>query len=350
MKIKAFQVEETVAGITTSGMSSCLLYGPNLGLIFVLTSSIIDAFVAKGFSLINIDGAKVDTSPDVINAEVFNCGLFGDKKIIRVRGATNKSSAVIDKILKSEHFDKDSVFIVSVAEELDTKSSLRTMYEKGTNCAALPCYADDARSNERVVKKFFADRSVQASPNVVRLIASSFSGDRMNLMSDLEKIHLYIGERSAVTELDCEKLLAEEKEVGVDELMDAIGTKDAAAALAALNFLNDKAVAHVSIVRAMVYHFQKLRKVKINVQNGSPIETEMTREFIFFKRVEKFSRQIAASNVENLSEYLVKLSDLEIGVKANSANGDLCMAEISAFICDFCQQGASSVGAKQTQR
>jgi DNA polymerase-3 subunit delta len=326
MKITNAKVPSFISELKNNSCASCLVYGPNQGLASILCDQIIDTVIGINTTKITLEGSAVENDASQLYNELFNGGLFDDKKLIFIRQAGNKFTAIISAIFKNPSFEPANNFILVSADDLDSRSSLRMLYEKDSNAGSIGCYEDDKQSNALAIREFFTKHKLEPERNVVDMIADKFTGDRLMLINDLHRLSLYLGERKTVTAEDVNLVIDESKSLAIDQCVDYFAMNENAKSLNELNKILIEDVSLVVLVRYLVNHFSQLRRMIFNISKGSTAELELQKERIFFKRTGNFSRQLRLWTIAKIDTLLLKLVHFEIEIKRSSGSEEKSIA------------------------
>ncbi len=315
MKISASQLSSFVSSIGKNSFS-CLLYGPDYGVKADISNEIEAAFLQQEFAknIINIDFS----SPAALNtmfSQILNYDLLPTKKIVKVRSISNKLTESIQVLInKYEQLNKDT-FLILIADELDSKSSLRLLYESNNLLAAIPCYADTAEVSERLVTTLLNKYKIEFDQEVPKFIASCFNEDRMALKNEIDKISLNIDPGQKLTTEICQKIIDTSLTYTPDMFLDSIGLGDFKTALNELDKAFKEGNSAIGIVRFIVYHFLKLKEIMTNIKEGSTIDQEITKSRIFFKRIPSYKKQLSCLTANQVNLVLEKLLNIETQIK-----------------------------------
>ena len=100
-------------------------------------------------------------------------------------------------------------------------------------------------------------RGLDVDAGAVRRLAEVVGSDLARLEGALDQLALYAGDR-AVTSEDVDELIAETRERDVFELIDAVGSGDIRAALAAVAALSDQRQSAIGLIMMLARHMRQL--------------------------------------------------------------------------------------------
>jgi len=178
-----------------------LVYGPDRGLVRERADLLARTVVAEAddpFRVADLSGAAINDDPARLNDEAAALALGGGRRLVRVRDAADAVAKIFDAFLDGPGGD---ALVVVEAGDLGPRSALRRVFEGAANAAALPCYADDARTLRQVINETLGRHGQTATPEALEYLAANLGSDRQVTRNELEKLALYKGEPGTV-ELD----------------------------------------------------------------------------------------------------------------------------------------------------
>ena len=170
-----------------------LLYGPDTGLSRERMGRIKAAILAGNddpFAYVEMEEAKLLADPAMLADELNAISLLGGKRCIVIRSASDKLAKTIESAGAYFHA---GAFVVVMADELSTRSSLRAWFEKAPNGAAIASYKDEMRDIQSVVHAALDAAGVRADRDTLDYLAAQLGNDRYVTRQELEKIITYAG-------------------------------------------------------------------------------------------------------------------------------------------------------------
>ena len=189
MILKSFEIENNIASILK--YKFILIYGENLGLKEVLKKKIIS--LNNEAEVINLYQEDITKNKGVILNEVKNISLFVKEKVIIINQANEKSFSDLEALL--EH--NGNVKIILVADLLDKKSKLRTLFEKETNLAIVPCYKDTEITLRKLIQNELKDFK-NLNSNITNMILNYSNLNRKTILNNIEKIKSFYEKKNSV--------------------------------------------------------------------------------------------------------------------------------------------------------
>lgn len=247
-----------------------LVYGPDAGLVREVGQRLTRDFAgddAESMNLVTLDGDELDAEPGRLLVAARTVSLFGDKRVVRVRGAGRSLVMGLTELLD----DPAGAVVVLEAGNLAPRDALRTLIEGARNGRALPCYPDSEETLLRLINETFAKAGIQAGPDVAATLRDSLGNDREVTRRELEKLLLFAEESKALTRSDVLTLCADNSGLVLDEIVDAAGTGHAARLDAALEKALAAAISPQQLLSSALLHFSGLRRWRGEVDAGRSV-------------------------------------------------------------------------------
>ncbi len=178
-----------------------LFHGENEGAKNEAISNIILGNKEK--TIINYDERQILENIDEFYNQILSKSMFENEKLFIIKRSTNKILSTIEDICEKKLSD---IFIIINSSILDKKSKLRNFFEKSKNLLCVSFYPDTPRTLNNIAIKFFNEKKIYISQSNINLIISKCNGDREVLNNELNKIELFLLNKSKINEEDIIKL------------------------------------------------------------------------------------------------------------------------------------------------
>lgn len=316
-------------------IQAILLYGPDAGLISQRLDKITKALIDDmndPFRVIELKFKDIKESPAILNDEIYAMSLTGGNRLIKIRDFVATIPKEISQIL-SAPFKETTV--VLTAGELPPASSLRKLFEKENRLAAIACYKDDAQSTFRVIENMLRKNHFLFDNDAIRLLAEKFSGDRMVIISEVEKLITYMGDNKNITTEDVVNCISDSAEMSLDELCTAVASRNSKKIELYLNKAFSEGVAPVTIIRAMSRYFARLQQAKHNIQIEGMNEQQALSSLsppIFFKQAPTFKQHLRSWSLPQISKVSGGLIELEIACKTTGNPAEILCARFLTIL------------------
>lgn len=322
MKIAAKDVDRFLAD--PKSCAAVLIYGPDRGQVRQRA----DMIAAKILKDVNDPFNRADVSSDTLEDdparladELAAMSFTGDRRLIMIREVTDKIAEIIEGTLPLLNAGN---YLIMCADDLGPRSSLRLMAEAASQVAALPCYKDEGAGLAQLIRSTLRGYGLQADDAVVHYLSQELGGDRMIILSELEKLALYFyGE----TKLDLDAVSAVVNEAGersFDDVSQAIASGQIEALCRALDRLFMEGEQAVAILRSVQRYFSRLADIHALVAQGQSVEqaVKSLRPPVFFKQQTAMihhARRWTARKLDQ-AQYIILLAEKESKLSGDQAN------------------------------
>lgn len=289
-----------------------LAYGPDAGLVREVGQRLARRFAGLGtddMNLVVLDGGELDADPSRLAVEAKTTSLFGEKRVIRVRGASKSLTTVLSALVE----DPAGAVIIVEAGNLTPRDALRAMVETAKLGRALPCYPDSDKAIAELIAETFNKAGIAIDSDAVTTLRDQLGNDREVTRRELEKLELYAAESKRLTREDVLTLCADNAMLVLDEIVDAIGEGHASDLEGALARALAAAVNPQQIFAAALNHFAALRRWRSEVETGKlpGAVLDAARPKPHFSRRAGLERQLRLWSDDSLS---LALERLQLGV------------------------------------
>jgi DNA polymerase-3 subunit delta len=323
MEVKSNASEKFVARIPPT-VVAVLVFGPDQGLVrerAATAAKTVVADLSDPFRVAELDESVIDSDPARLWDEAAALSMTGGRRVVRVRGANNGLAQTFERFLAEPPGD---ALIVVEAGELAKSGALRRVFEGADNAAAVPCYPDDARALEDLVRNQLKSDGLGIEEGALHFAVSRLGSDRGITRSELEKLALYaMGERS-VSEAHVAAVLGDESELRMDDAFDAAGEGEYSRLDRRLEQLWAAGIQPVAVLRQAMGHFQRLLALRAEADEGGNIiaAIKKSRPPVHFSRERSLQSQTSRWSVAQLEQALTLLYEGEALVKTTGVPGE----------------------------
>ena len=301
-----------------------LVYGPDSGLVRERAKILLNS-VLNGdndpFRIADLDAATLKSDPARLADEVASMSLTGGRRVVKVRDATDALSQLVEGFLDDLIGD---ALVVFAAGELGPRSSLRKLFEVADNAAALPCYSDDARALDQVVREGLTGAGLTADPDALTWLASHMGGDRALSRREVEKLVLFkvSDSNKTVTLDDAMACVGDTAAFDLDDLVYAMADGDQQTVQRVFGRMMAEGTSPISVLTAASRHLMRLHQMCGMRESGSLDQAMMKlRPPVFFKRKGQFKNQAGRWNPKLLARGLEVLTTAELQAKSTDMPG-----------------------------
>ena len=313
MIIKNFELNE----VKTSKFNIFLFYGKNEG----FQNEIINNYFLKKYNgeVYRYDEPQFIENIDTIISGLLNKSLFEDQKIFIVSRVSNKMTEYVQIIEEKKLTECKMIFKSSILEK---KSKLRNLFEKSKNLAVVPFYEDNSNSLFTILVKLLKEKDIKLSRESINLLVDRASGDRENLLKELDKIHSYSLTNKNIDFNTVDKLSNLAENYGIDQLVESYLSRNKRKLSKILNENNFSDEDCILMLRMILNKSKRLLGIIKNKSLSQNIEEVMasTKPPIFWKEKESIKKQVKIWKEEDLKDKIYQINEIEVLIKSNSKN------------------------------
>lgn len=320
-----------------------LLFGEELFLLESSLKKIKSLFgeTVKGINYITIDETNCNTLIADMETPSFgyekkliiarNTGLFkkeGKRKNAEIVSLKEK----INRYLKENiELLKQSVVLVFVEEEVDTKQELYTTMDK----LGVVCKFDYQKTMqiEKRMKAICNGYKVQIDDKTLRYFIECCGTSMQDLINEIRKLIEYAGEGGKIQKEDIDVLAIKKLESVIFDLTDTLGKKDIAKALQVLKNLIYAKEPLQKILITLYNHFKKLYFVKVALRYHKDIVTSLNLKPNHTFLVNKYKTQANFFQERELKSVLQSLRNLDADYKLGLID---LQVGLETILCQYC--------------
>ena len=319
MKIQANKVDDFIKNIDNK-IRGVLIYGPDEGLVLIRKNEILQKLLPdykNSLSLITISNTTIKDKPNIINNEYNSSSLFSsDKKSLLVEDAENSISKILEEIFSKTQNSEN--FIVITAGDLDSKSTLKRFAEYNQYFASLPCYKDDINAIMQIINLKLRKEGFKYNADVVKYLTESFGGNRLIILSELDKLITYKDTDKNLTIDDVKACIQDNSEGNINDFVNNLASLNLEKAYKELQNLYSEGIFPVAIIRTAIAYFIKLQLYKYQIQMGITFEEIADRDNIFWKQKPIVQQHLYKLSLNNINDILYILLKEECKLKGKN--------------------------------
>ncbi|MDD2839629.1 MAG: DNA polymerase III subunit delta [Rickettsiales bacterium] len=319
MKIQSNKVDEFIKTFDKS-LRGVVIYGPDTGLVSIRKNEILQKVLPNyrnSLSLITLTNSIIKEKPNILADEYLSSSLFGgDKKIILIEDGENSLSKTLEEIFSKSH-NTDN-FIIIATDDLDNKSTLKRFADYNQYFAGIPCYKDDTNTIMQIVNSKLRENGFKYNVDVVKYLAESFGGDRLIILSELEKLIIYKDSNKNLTIEDVKACIQDNSEANLNDFINSFASLNFEVAFKELQNLYSEGVFPVVVVRTAINYFMKLQLYKYQLQNGITFEQLIMKENVFWKQKPILAQHLQKISMDSINDILLVLLNEECKMKGKT--------------------------------
>ena len=294
-----------------------LLYGKNEGLKSNCVNELLKNFNGKVFYH---DEKQIIDDKTSFYENILSGSLFDKNKIIIIKRATDKICNTIEDLIDR---NITNVKIIIDSGVLDTKSKLRSLFEKKKNLICIPTYPDTNETLSRLTSTFFRENKISISQQNINLIVEKCNGDRGNLNNEIDKIKYYMKNKKKISSQEILKLINLNENFGLTELIDNCLAKNKNKIMNILNENNYSADDCIIILRTFLIKAKRILKLANQLEENNDINKTINsaKPPIFWKDKEIVKVQLQKWSPVKIKELINNINNIELEIKKNYNNG-----------------------------
>jgi len=317
MKIGAREIKAFLSAPDKNAVA-VLFYGPDTGLARERAQDVIKLLLGEkhdALSVFDVAESRLLTDPATLTDELTAVSLMADKRVILIRDAGDKLTKILEAA--SEHFNRD-VYVVVLADELASRSSLRAWFEKAPNAAAIACYHDEARDIGELIRDTFSKAGISTSGEVIQYLVSQLGNDRYVTRQELEKVQLYVGDEKHLSMEAAKQLTDYNRDTEMDDAINALADKNLAGLDRALTGLMNEGVSNIAYLRSLSRYFLRLYAIKLQAKYSSvDAVIDGLRPPVFWKQKPLLTKHARQWDVDSIAKALQLITSAELACKTS---------------------------------
>ena len=294
-----------------------LFYGKNDGFL----NAVLEKLFLKSFDglISKYDEVEFINNYDIIFSELMSRSLFDENKIIIISRASDKITKYIDELLNN---NLENIKIILRSGILEKKSSLRNFFEKNKKLIVVPFYEDDIRSLNSIAFDYLNKNKIKLSMESVNLLISRCSGNRGNLITELEKILNYSKSNRKINFDVVQKLSNLAENYDLNELADSYLSKNKRNIAKILNENNFSEEDCILLLRTILMKSKRLMNIieRLKINKNIDEVISLTKPPIFWKDKENVKIQVNTWELDELKNKIYQINEIETLVKTNFKN------------------------------
>jgi DNA polymerase-3 subunit delta len=229
---------------------------------------VVDAAVpenARPFNLDFLSGADDDIRDILARASAFP--MMTERRVVVVRDADRFGERALE--LLAHYIDQPSPTTVLLLA--GTKPDLRRRAFAALKKKGLLCPFDELRDYQlpEWIERRVEKRGGTIEGEAARLLATYVGSSLRDIDNELDKLFLYMGERTAITRNDVAAVVGFSREYNVFELQNAIGRRDAGRAVEILERMLEANEPVPLIISSLTNYFAKLWLISDQIRRGT---------------------------------------------------------------------------------
>ena len=251
--------------------------------------------------------------------EILTKSFFETEKLIIISETSNKIINLIEELIEKKLQD---TYIILLANKLDKKSKLRSLFEKDKKLVCIPFYSDNYQSLYYIAENFFKKKNIPVSQEILNTLINRANGDRQNLQNEIIKIESFLINKKKITLNDVMKLTNMSENNSFSELVDYCLAKNEKKVLSIINENHFSSEDTILIIRTFLSKAKRLSKINNEMKSIKNIDQVIThlKPPIFWKDKDIVKLQIKNYSTQKTELLIKSINQTELEIKKNYNN------------------------------
>ncbi len=296
-----------------------LLYGKNEGLKSECINEILNKDIGKVY---NYDEKQIKDEIETFYENILSDSLFENKKIIIINRASDKIYEIILDLINRNIYN---VKVIINAGILETKSKIRSLFEKQKDLICIPTYPDNNDTLSKLAASYFRNEKISISQQNINFIIEKCNGDRNYLKTELDKIKNYAKNKKKISSEEILKLVNLNENFGLSELIDNCLAKNKNKIINILNENNYNSEDCITILRTFLSKAKRILRLAIEFEKNKDINKTINsaKPPIFWKEKDIVKVQLSKWNPKKIRKLIDSINNIELETKKNFSNSIL---------------------------
>lgn len=345
--IKAQQAEQFLKTLDLR-YRAILLYGTDAGVIAerarTAAKKLAESSDPPG-EILRIEDADLELEPDRLLVEAQTIPMFGGPKVIHTRTSRRVNAQVLQPLLQNGAL---AGALVVEAGNLRPDDSLRVLFERSPNAAAVACYADETRTLDSIISETLEQAGVTITREAREALIARLGADRALTRGELEKLVLYTRSKRQITIDDVDAIVGDASELAIETVVLAAASGDARRAVQEFDRVVASGESPQAVISAVQRHMQRLHRLRASLERGQSMDAALRqlRPPIHFKTRPHLEAQCRIWTIEKLNTSFSHIADAAKEARLNSAV-EASIAE--RLLLDIAHTAKSDASARSTQ-
>lgn len=281
---------------------------------------------------VDLGGAELKRDPVRLADEARSVSLFGDRRVIHVRGTGDDAYDAVETLLQSP---VDGWPVLIVASSATDKSRIAKLLENRADALVGMFHPPDLKSVASAIRTSADAMGVRLNDELSERIARSTGLDTRMARSELDKIALYLdaspqAPRTA-SPADLDEICAVSEDDGMMPLVNAVLSGEARRIPAELSRMREQGINPVGLVLALERRAGQLVQLAGRLGDRGDVNAFMQAESdarrVFFRDRADLTQQLKRWRGPRLVRLCERLVLLHRTLIADNRNGELALAQ-----------------------
>lgn len=331
MLIKSYEISKR----NLNSLNFFLIYGENIGLKQDIVKSVLELKEKKNrkYKQFEFEEEEIIKNQNNFFNLVFSGSLFDKKKAIFINRTTDKLFNLINEISKK---DVEDILIFFKADQLEKKSKIRNLFEKGENLACVACYQDNNFDLIKIINDEIKQTKIKLSTESINLLIERASGDRNNLRNEINKLKSFSLNKQVISYEQVKELTNMTGNYQNDYIVNICLNGDKKRLNKTLREYNFFFEDFFILLKTFSKKIHRLLKIKILNHSEKNIDKifNQIKPPIFWKEKEDVKKQVRLWNDKKLNLIIKKINEIELNCKKNHELTTNIILDFLSTVCD----------------
>lgn len=313
MKLKSGQIAGFVKQAPQQS-AGALLYGPDSGQVYEYAKAIAASAVADPkdpFLVVELTEEIVKADPARLSDELNALSLMGGRRLVKLEAESDAIGKLIAELFAVDPLPE--AYLLVTAGELSPRSALRASFEAHPKLAALPCYKDEERSLQQLVRQGLDNAGIRYTREVIDYLAQNMGSDRRVTLNEIDKIVLYAGDAKEIRLDEAMLLVGNSAELGLDDICEAAAGAEFLRLERSINKTLSEGGQPIMVLRSVQRYFQRLQVLEAHLSAGATVDEAIAqlKPKVFFRQEPVLKRHSARWKRQAIQHALRELLEAE---------------------------------------
>lgn len=295
-------------------------------------SQLLDALLPEGARDLNLDQIRPgETGTGSILGSARTLPFLASRRVVLIRGVEELAREQQGELLVYLDNPCSTSCLVLTARRLDLRTRLAAaLQRKGVLLRFDRLEADSLKESLAAAAQ---ERGVRLQSDAVSLLMALVGDDVRQLIYNVEKLALFVGEREEIGVKDVEALVGETRVRSIFQLTDAVSSRNLDISLRCLTSLLESGEEPLAVIGMLGRQIRLLIRAKALQEQSIPV-SRMTHELNLPPRVAAaLAEQSASRSWRELSTALQSLSDTDLAIKTGRAAAPVLLTGLIWNLC-----------------
>ncbi len=270
--VKANQAEQFIRTLDAKH-KAVLVFGSDAGLVAERARAAAKKLAGPG-EVLRIEDGDLENDPERLLVELQTLPMFGGPKVVHTRASRRVTTAVLKPLLDNQTL---AAALVVEAGNLSSSDAMRALFEKAAGAAAVPCYPDEARDVDGLVRDTIKAAGLSITTAAQQALVARLGADRAMSRGELEKLVLYAREKREIDVDDVDAVVGDASELAIDKVVMAAASGRPDIAMAEYDRVVASGESPQVVVIFLQRYFQRLHRLRAALETGKSLD-ELLRQ------------------------------------------------------------------------